>query len=257
MNEELEAFTSEDVETVEETLPDAEVIETSSEAEVIETKEAETGEKEAEPPAASEEPEVLKTDDPQSSEKDKQIAAFKKKAIDETAKRQELQRKFDEQNSNKEEPDIFDDPEGYKQSVDNKVDQKFNGLINQYSEKLARAKYDDFDQVMDEFTLLAEEDPQLAMRINAQASQGLDYGETLYEAYQGHKTLQDMGGPAAMAKKIAELEAQLKGKVETKVAAKVEPEIPLDLTTARSAGGDDQINEIPDGNDGLAQILGR
>lgn len=242
MNEELEAMTSEeaaDVETSEASEQEAQ------EAEQAET-EVEKGEEQADPPAASEQAtgediESLKA----------QLAAFKTKATDEVGKRQQLEAKLKEYEESKEKPDIFEAPDEFIGSLKNDVNNQLNSVVTNLSEELARGKFDDFDDVLSEVVAMQETNPEGLRQIMAHAVPGLKYGESIYKAYKNQKILTESGGADALMSKISELESQL-----AELSKKPQTQVPPDLTTARSAGGDEQVT-VADGNEGLESLLGR
>jgi hypothetical protein len=242
MNEELEAMTSEEASPVEQ----------ETEAAV----EAETGETEtpeAEPPAASEqadsEIESLKS----------QIKAFQTKAADEVGKRQKLEQQLQQLQQAQEQgekPDFFEDPDAAISQLQEKIKHEIQHEMSQVSlatsEMFGRMKYDDFIPVLDAVNAMQETDPAGLRQILSQATPGIEYGISIYDAYKNYqatKQVEQAGGVSALMDKIAEL--------ESKLAAKPQTQIPPDLTTARNAGGDEQATEIADGNEGLESLLGR
>jgi len=238
MSDELAEFVGEDTEPVE--------VEPEVVAET-ETEPVEKVEEEAEPTTA--EPETKPEQDYEAL--NKQLNAFKTKALDERNKRQLLEKQVAEKAEEVEKPDIFEDPDAVIGSIKGEFNQNLNTVVNNFSEELGRLKHEDFDTVLGEVLELRDNNPDEFKKVMANAEPGLKYGESIYQAYKSRKVLEQSGGIDGLMNRITELEAKLSEKAETESLT----DVPPDLTTARSTGGD-PVDTL-DGNEGLEALLGR
>jgi hypothetical protein len=165
----------------------------------------------------------------------KQINAFKAKALDETQKRQELERQLNQQ----EPPDAFADPEA---AIDYQVGQVRAEMQSRFldlSEANAKTRHEDFDQMKDVFfSQMLTENPVLQQQALMQPD---PYG-WIYTQAKNHTELSKIGSVTDwQQQKEAEIRAQLEAEYAEKAKQATEEaisrSIPKTLANATAAGG--------------------
>lgn len=180
--------------------------------------------------AAAETTETAPQPQQQDAEKGLQAAL-----LAERRQRQELERKLAEKEQ-EEKPYLGEE---YEQRF-TETEQRFqHQLIQQkldLSESLAREKYQDFDEKVEVFKGLLEENPNLY----AQMVQQVNPAEFVYKTATAQQKLKDIGDPVEYEK---QLEARIRAKIEAEIAQKAEAEakkrqeLPGSLATATGATG--------------------
>lgn len=269
MSNELEEFVGKDESetdtTVEMTAESQAAEEVTNEQEVInEAAQPDTQDKgeEGEPPSP--------TDKPQET----MVPLAAKQA--EKEKRQQLQQELErtrlelariqgmQQASQKTEPeqvpDPYTQPEAYTEYVYNQKQKQMSAQqenilrarINA-AEEIARTELPEYDKYADYFaTEVVKNDPRMRdMMLAAPDPARFAYykGKAGYEATELQTKVEAAGG----------LEAYVQQRINeaTTQVGKPEPVIPPDLSGVRSVGNDSMADDIPDGTDGLNQLLGR
>lgn len=212
---------------------ETEVVETPPEAETVVT---------PEPPA----PEVPTTPEPK--EEHVPLAALKA----ERAKRQEYEarvRQFEQQQAQQPQPNFYEAPEQYVQTLLRQHDQQVTLRMLGALEAQAREVYPDYDEVFEIVQESAADNPVLTQQI----MQAPNPAMAAYKLGKQLREMQAMQDPDAYRAKIAaeeraKVEAEYKAKEEARL--KAASAIPPDLTAAR-ASRDDEV--LPD--DSLESIL--
>ncbi len=147
-------------------------------------------------------------------------------------------------------PDAFVEPDKAIQHAVNQVRAEMQAQRNAMSEAQARKNHDDFDQKIELFGQLAQQNPYLIQQMQSE----FDPGEFVYQTAKQHMDLQEVGNLDSYKENLrAELKAEIMAELE---AQKPAPATPPNLSTVRTSGGD-PVDDIPDGNDGLEQLLQR
>ncbi len=234
-----------------------------SEVEQPETTEVATVTEEVTESAEVTEPTGEETSTPEVSEPDlaaqledvkSQVDAFKAKAIDETGKRQQLERQFQaiQQQSAQEKPDFWDDPDKAISSIGSQVDDKLQAAMTDMSEEVMRAVHPDYEEKRQIFLDAADQNPALV----AQMAQAPNRAKFAYEYGNVHSRMAEFSDPDAYEAKIeakvrAEIEAEKKAEIEAGI--KKHTQIPGSLASERSSGGNQAAYQRPD----LDQIIGQ
>lgn len=178
------------------------------------------------------------------------IAAVK----DERQKRQEavkraeeLERRIQELESKPEDkaerPDIFDDQEGYANSIEQKVNSRLAEARFQMSVDMMQSIHDDFEEVSQVFMEAAKEYPYLKV----EAQKAANPAKYVYEQgkkYQQFQQLQDVSGIEAKIR--AELEAKIRAELEAKQKEEDEPGPTPSLAKVRGVSGEtEKLPENP------------
>lgn len=197
--------------------------------------------------------------EPKKEEFTEKERAFLRGLEEERRKRQDLERQIAELRKPPEQkPDekksFWDDPEGHFKSFEQRLAQREQALSLQVSEKLARSRYNDFDEKIGEFAESLRTTPGL----HAQWLASPDPAEFAYRHGQRIKEMRDVGSIEDYKKKIetetrARLEAEFKAKQEE--LEKKRAELPGSLSDVR--GTTTQQRPVYSGPTPLDDILGR
>lgn len=224
---ELDAFLDEQVDSVEESTPEAEGEPTAPEEE-------QTPEEEPKAEAKPEEPEESWT---------------KKAVIDERRKRQALEAERDKlleqlkaEPKQETRPDVFEDSDKAFEHTEQKIEQRLLNQKIEMSQELMRSMHEDYDELETEFIDLAKADPSLVQKMNNSALPAKFVRDTALKARNLSKVDEIPQYESEIAKLKAELEALKSGK-----------QLPPSLAGKSSKSKDTQSNI----GDELADILGR
>jgi hypothetical protein len=177
---------------------------------------------------------------------------------EERRKRQDLERQIAElrkpPEKQEEKKTFWDDPEGHFNKFEQRLSQREQALALQVSERLARSRYNDFDEKFGEFLESAKATPGL--REQCLAAQ--DPAEFAYKHAQRIKEMRDVGDIDKFREKIeketrAKLEAEFKAKQDE--LEKKRAELPGSLSDVR--GTTTQQKPVYAGPTSLDDILGR
>lgn len=148
----------------------------------------------------------------------------------ERRKRQELEAMLAEQQ--KEKPDFWEDPEARLADTEAKFQQQLVMQKLDISEAFAREKYSDFDEKLEIFAAMLQENPVL----HQQMVQQVNPAEFAYKTALSQQKLKEMGDPL---KYEAELEKKLRAKWEAEKEAenKKKADLPGSIATTAGAGG--------------------
>lgn len=148
----------------------------------------------------------------------------------ERRKRQELEARLAEQQ--KEKPDFWEDPEARLADTEAKFQQQLVMQKLDISEAFAREKYSDFDEKLEIFAAMLQENPVL----HQQMVQQVNPAEFAYKTALSQQKLKEMGDPL---KYEAELEKKLRAKWEAEKEAenKKKADLPGSIATTAGAGG--------------------
>lgn len=190
---------------------------------------SEMGEKKEEPetPAAEVEPKVEEKPepvtepviDPAIDAMQKEIAAFKAKALDETKKRQDLELAIAEQNKKPDEFD-WDNPEKTIAAAVDKVRQEAQTNILNMSEAHCKSRHKDYDAKYEVFVQMAQENPSIIKQMISQ----VDPAEYAYNLATQRMFSDEVGkDPKSYEEKLRarhrlEFEAEMKTKTDGRQA---------------------------------------
>ncbi len=187
-------------------------------------------------------PEVTTTPEP--AEERVPMAAV----IAERRKRQELERRIAEYERNQQQTQpqsFYEAPDEYVQQIETRATQRLHAAL----EAQAREVYPDYDEVFNELSEYAEQNPACVPQILQSPNPAL----AAYRFGKQLRELKDMQDPAAYRQKV---EAEVRSKLEAEYLAKEEAKrkaaeaVPPDLSAARSSR-DSEV--MPD--DSLDSIL--
>lgn len=128
-------------------------------------------------------------------------------------------------------PDVFEDPDGFREHMTKDFDNKLSKNKAEMSESMARQQFDDYDVISERFFKELAESPELGAKVRASSHPAME----VYN--QGKRLLQldDIGDPAEFkARMKAEILAELK--TEPKEEPLKETKLPDDLTSETNAG---------------------
>ena len=163
--------------------------------------------------------------------------AFLRGLEEERRKRQDLERRLAEvtkPQAESEKKTFWDDPEGHFKSFEQRMAQMGQALSLQVSEKIARSKYNDFEEKISEFADSLKNTPGL----HAQWLASPDPGEFAYRHGERVKEMREVGSLDNYKKKI---EQELRTKLEAEYKQKQEEvsqqrrELPGSLSDVRGA----------------------
>lgn len=159
--------------------------------------------------------------------------AFETAMLDERRKRQELEAKLAEK---EEKPDFWDDPEARLAEVESRFEQKLTAERLNISEAFAREKYPDFQEKLDEFAAICQEQPELFQRMIQQSNPA----EYAYKTASTFKRMKEFSSPDEFEAKIrTELEASIRAEYDKKLEDELKKRstLPGSLADARATGG--------------------
>lgn len=208
----------------------------------------------AAPEPAAEEPkgeEDGSTPEPESNAPMVPIAALQ----DERAKRQALEQQLQAAQSQDqpERPDVFQDPDGAFNHVEQQVTQQVTKVKLDLSESMVRSQHEDFDTKLDAFAEAMGKNPAL----HAEMMAHVNPAQFAYEQGTRELMLNDIGDPVAYEQSVrTKIEAEVRATVEAEMKAKQEADakvresIPESLVDARSTGpaGAGSVGPTPLGN---------
>lgn len=137
---------------------------------------------------------------------------------------------------------FWDDPEGAMKAQEDRLAQRETSFILNTTERLARAKYQDFDEKLATFGEIIQKTPSLA----AQWLAAPDPAEYAYQTGKTHQELRDAGGLEQLRVKM---EKDIREKVEKEFRERSEKEraerasIPPSLSSVRGGGAPQQRAE--------------
>jgi len=148
----------------------------------------------------------------------------------ERRKRQELEQQLAE--SKKKKPDFWEDPEARLADTENRFQQQLVMQKLDISEAFAREKYSDFDEKLEVFAAMTQENPALYQ----QMIQQVNPADFAYKAATNQQKLKEMGNPLEYE---AKLEARLRAKWEAERAEenKKRADLPGSIATTAGVGG--------------------
>lgn len=187
-----------------------------------------------EPPAGK----PVTKDEPSNSE-----TGLKAGITAERKKRQEAERQLAQNRAElealrnpKKAPDVLEDPEGYRRTVNEDIDAKLENQRVNMSAAMARKGHADFDEVMAEWPELMQADPTLYQRAVKQELPA----EWAYQYIKRERFLKEVGDDPENWRKAerermrSELEPELKKQLESALPIHVVP--PPSLASATSGG---------------------
>lgn len=165
----------------------------------------------------------FKPDEKDKSVKPDEIASLRKALQAERKKRQELEQRTKEQpKDDKPKKDFWEDPEaaiGERVSAETeKVRRESDARFFNLCEKLAKAKHDDYETVVESLMQETENDPTLARQVFSEARQSDDPAEFLYSTAKHRSEMKAVGGD--LGKYKASVEAPLRDQVKKLEAEK-------------------------------------
>lgn len=208
-----------------------------------------TGEEPAEEPAADVSPASEET-----KVEDDKLAAMQAELARIRAQNRELKEfQARQQQQPEQNPDFFDDPDKALQSLEQRFENRIRTERINMSEHNARRRYADFDNKVETFMELANQNPVLWQ----QMSESPDPADFAYKQADQHAKMQQFGSIDKFEEKVraeerAKVEAAIKSEYEAKL--KELSSIPESLSEARAAGGN---SSPPVTNEALEDILGR
>lgn len=227
-----------------ETVEVADTVETTEETTPEVTQEAaETPKEEAKEEPEKDEGETTTPDDKLPDWAKAQLKADRVKRQEAQSQLETMQKELDALKSPKQEesePDIFDDPEGYKNSVSQNVQDQLANMRMEVSRRMLIKFTDDYEEVETKVIEAAKSDPMLASFLRSQVQNSDDPAEAFYEQGKKYLKLQEMQDVEGYEKQLkakyrAEIEAEMKGKQQEAEESSVS--ISPSLTKARSVGG--------------------
>ena len=230
------------MDSLDDVLQDPEV----DEPETVESPEETTGEEDATP---AEEHEAE-----QQPEENREVAAFKAQAIDERRKRQALEQRLKELESQKPEikdDDYWDNPKDVIQKTRTDIENSFNGKLYAVTEELTRDAYEDYDEMVDYFVQnLADQNPGILETARAKANPH----RYIYQETKKLRKLAEIGDIDKYEQTLREkIAAEERAKIEAEFANSTRKTPPGSLANERAAGkGSTQAN-----SDTLEDIFGR
>ena len=188
----------------------------------------------------------------------KQVEAFKKKAIDESRKRQAAEEKLNQYQTQVEKPDAMIDPESAISFQVNQVRQEFQSKFLDLSENNAKSRHsDDFEAMkVHFFEQMLPDNPILQQ----QALQQSDPYGWIYNQAKNHTEIAKIGNVTEwQAQKEAEIrakiEAEYAGKLKIQTEAAITKAIPGSLGKSTAVGGNKPQNW--EGPTPLKKVLGK
>lgn len=184
------------------------------------------------------------------------ITAERKKRQEAERQAAEYRSKLEALQNPKKAPDVLEDPEGYRRTVNEDVEAKLEDQRVNMSAAMARKAHADFDEVMAEWPELMQADPSIYKKA---ATQELP-AEWAYQYVKRERFLKEVGEDpdawrkAEREKFRAELEPELRKQLESVTPTHVIP--PPSLASA-SSGGRVSGDSIVTGPKPLSKIFGR
>lgn len=184
------------------------------------------------PPEPEPEPEELSAEPAES----KESAGIRQALQAERAKRQELEARLRNQESQKPAPDIFEDQEGFVGHITKTMEQRILNERLNMSEFTARKEFPDLDSKLEKYQELIAKNPSL----HDEVLNSVSPYHTLVEkvnAAQEFEAMKDVD--SYKAKMRAEIEAELRNEIngEKKAKADLLDSIPPSLATETSKSG--------------------
>jgi hypothetical protein len=226
----------------------------------VPTGEPEAQTEEAAPEAAPEvEPEVeAKAESEQDSTPESEIEQewTKTMALDERRKRQEIERKLEEIQAQKEAeakvetPDVFENQDAFVEHMRNEMKAEAAKIRIETSQEIMRSLHSDYDAKEEAFINMAKENPLLVQEMNQSSNPAKFAYDTVVKAEK-----------LAMLNNVDELEARIRSELEEKIRAEIQGEsqqkaenlekkqksIPPSLTnTSGKSGFDSDVDETLD-----------
>ena len=228
----------------------AEVVETTETEEV--TASEDTAGEDTTETAAADQTTGEKVDVSPASEPDKRDEAIAGLTAELARVRSQKRELEDGAKKEEERPDFFADPDAAIDGLEARMDRKLNEARLNWSETAAREQHTDFDEKISVFTKMANENPNLWMKMNSQANPA----EWAYKQASNEVRFKDIGDIDSFEERIR---AEERAKVLTEQSDNIESEIakraalPGSLSTQRATGGN---SEPPVGDDNLDDVIG-
>lgn len=182
----------------------------------------------------------------------KEAAAFKAEADRQRRRAQELEAAKQQQPA----PDFWEQPETVIDQRVQAVEQRLTNRFLNMSEAAARARHEDYDDKLNVFAEMVQENPALydAMLNDA------DPGEFAYKAASRTVAMKEMGDPESYRAKI---EAEVRAKIEAEYAAKAKADAEAAIAAKLKPGFSEQRSTQPRDTSGkftghrpMTEILG-
>lgn len=164
-------------------------------------------------------------------DKDKVIQGLKAAEAAERRKRQALEQQLAEK-AQEQKPDFWEDPEGRLAEVQSQFQQQLTAQKLDISEAFAREKYPDFDEKLQVFAGMAQENPVLYQQMAQQANPA----EFMYRTSANQQKLKEMGDPTAYEAKLKE-RLRAEWEAERAAEAKKREDLPGTIANAAGSGG--------------------
>ena len=155
----------------------------------------------------------------------------------------ELQARIDAMQTPRQTPDVLADPEGFKRSIQADIEtQRINDRVD-LSAEMARELYPDFDEVMDEWTGIMQENPLVYQQALRQKSPA----KWAYQYVKREKFLKEVGdNPDNWRKAEREkLRAELEPELKKQLAASAPPQQPVPPPSLASASSGGRVTSEP------------
>lgn len=151
----------------------------------------------------------FKTDEKDKSVKPDEIASLRKALQAERKKRQELEQRAKEQpKDEKPKTDFWTDPDAAVEerlsAREEKLRRESETRFFSLCEKLAKAKHDDYEAVVESLIQETENDPNLARQVFSEARQSDDPAEFLYSTAKHRSEMKAVGGDLGKYKESVE-----------------------------------------------------
>jgi hypothetical protein len=157
---------------------------------------------------------------------DEEIKALRTAMQDERRKRQDLEARLAKQAQPPPKKDFFEDPEGALNERDAKLRNEADERFFKLTERAAKARHTDYEEVVSAFFEDAQNDPALAQQIYSQVRSADDPAQFLYNTAKIRAEMKAVGGDLAkyregveapLKTQLAERDAKIK-ELETQLA---------------------------------------
>lgn len=196
-------------------------------------------------------PEGKKEPDPQQQESEVE-KGLKQRAFYLAEQNRQLKEQLQQKEQQDDEQSFLDDPEGFAKRQSESLKQAEQRITLNVSERLARSRYDDFQEKVEVFAEMAQQMPHLhAEMVNAE-----DPGEYVYRTAERHLQIKELGDPKELREKIRAEERQaLQKEFDEKLDAELKrrQRLPGSIADSRAADTDSTSN-VKD--DSLDEIIG-
>lgn len=209
------------------------MLEGNEPAEVVEAEVAETPEVVA---ADTTGEEVSSTPEPEIETKTAEPTTVPLEALlSERQKRQDMQRQLDELQKQPElqAPDVFEDQQAFANHITEQLSNKLDEQRREFNVEMARVKHSDYDDKMNAFVQMAEQNPMLA----DQAAASGNAPEFAYQYAVQQEQVAKLNDPTELERLVQERAEKLLAERQTAAVTQKLDEQPPSLSTQAAAGG--------------------